>query len=220
MRAYLKEMRVDFTVCAVALVCALGIFIYRQGQQNAVEAKNSLAEVQPAATLKIEVPLRAHAADFIVDEPAAEAETAEPVEIVIEEEAVPAEVAPLDMYVLSAEQRAVVEHTVACEARGESFEGMKLVAQCIRNAAELDGISPSEAVIKYQYADYPVEVSDQVREAVAAVFDRGEVVTEEPILFFYSPANMSDGVSEWHESLRFVISEGGHRFFALPEVEE
>lgn len=220
MRAYLKEMRVDFTVCAVALVCALGIFVYRQGQENAVEAKNSPAETQPAATLKVEIPLRAHAAELIEDEPAAEAETTEPVEIVIEEEAVPAEVAPLGMYYLSAEQRAVVEHTVACEARGESFEGMKLVAQCIRNGAEIDGISPSEAVIKYQYADYPVEVSDQVREAVAAVFDRGEVVTEEPILFFYSPANMSDGVSEWHESLRFVISEGGHRFFALPEVEE
>lgn len=219
MRAYLREMRVDFTVCAVALVCALGLFVYRQAQENAVEAKNSPAEVQPTATLKVEIPLRAHAADFIVDEPAAEAEIAEPVEVIIEVEAVPAEVAPLDMYALSAEQRAIVEHTVACEARGESFEGMKLVAQCIRNAAELDGISPSEAVVKYQYADYPVEVSDQVREAVAAVFDRGEVVTDQSILFFYSPANISDGVSEWHESLRFVISEGGHRFFALPEVD-
>ena len=218
MRAYLKEMRVDFTVCTVLLVFALGVFLYRQGEENALAAKNSLAEAHSSVAVSVEPANRTYEKLATECEPTVEA-SAEPVEVIIEE-AVPAEVAPLNMYYLSAEQRAVVEHTVACEARGESFEGMKLVAQCIRNAAELDGISPLEAVVKYQYADYPVEVSDDVREAVAAVFDRGEFVTDEPILFFYSPANMADGVSEWHESLRFVISEGGHRFFALPEVEK
>lgn len=45
---------------------------------------------------------------------------------------------------------------------------------------------------------------------VAAVFDRGETVVDEPILYFYNPALVT---SDFHESQIFVIEEGGHRFF-------
>ena len=48
-------------------------------------------------------------------------------------------------------------------------------------------------------------------DAVAAVFDRGETVVDEPILYFYNPALVT---SDFHESQIFVIEEGGHRFFA------
>lgn len=97
------------------------------------------------------------------------------------------------------------------EAGGECFEGQMAVAQCILNACEKTGSQPSEVVLAYQYAK-PAKVATQsVKDAVAAVFDTGDTVTTEPILFFYAPRRT---VSQWHESQRFVIEIGGHRFFA------
>ena len=46
------------------------------------------------------------------------------------------------------------------------------------------------------------------------MFDRGETVVDEPILYFYNPALVT---SDFHESQIFVIEEGGHRFFAERE---
>lgn len=95
---------------------------------------------------------------------------------------------PAVRYPLTDAERDVVERVVMAEAGGESFEGQMLVAQCILNAAEKRGVDPSEAV-----------------------FDRGETVVDEPILYFYNPALVT---SDFHESQIFVIEEGGHRFFA------
>ena len=57
----------------------------------------------------------------------------------------------------------------------------------------------------------PDVIEKRVKDAVAAVFDRGETVVDEPILYFYNPALVT---SDFHESQIFVIEEGGHRFFA------
>ena len=97
------------------------------------------------------------------------------------------------------------------EAGGESFEGQMLVAQCILNAAEKHGVDPSEAVVLYSYTKSRPDPTQRVKDAVAAVFDRGETVVDEPILYFYNPALVT---SDFHESQIFVIEEGGHRFFA------
>lgn len=96
------------------------------------------------------------------------------------------------------------------EAGGESFEGQMLVAQCILNAAEKRGVDPSEAVVLYGYTKSRPDPTQRVKDAVAAVFDRGETVVDEPILYFYNPALVT---SDFHESQIFVIEEGGHRFF-------
>lgn len=114
-------------------------------------------------------------------------------------------------YVLSDYERDVVERVVMAEAGGESYEGQMLVAQCILNAAEKTGASPSEAVVVYQYTSARPDPTQSVRDAVAAVFDDGETVTDEPVMYFYNPARVT---SEWHESQIFVIEVGGHRFFA------
>ena len=114
-------------------------------------------------------------------------------------------------YELTAEERDTVERVVMAEAGGESYEGQVLVAQCILNAAEKLGQQPSEAVVTLHYAKGRPEPTQSVRDAVAAVFDRGETITDEPILYFYAPARTT---SEWHESQIFVIEVGGHRFFA------
>ena len=122
---------------------------------------------------------------YIPDTPAPAAETAEPTE--------------------------PVERVVMAEAGGESFEGQMLVAQCILNAAEKHGVDPSEAVVLYSYTKSRPDPTQRVKDAVAAVFDRGETVVDEPILYFYNPALVT---RDFHESQIFVIEEGGHRFFA------
>ena len=53
----------------------------------------------------------------------------------------------------------------------------------------------------------------QIEEIVSRVFDYGEMYVEDEILWFYAPQWMKNGVSEWHESQRFVIQIGGHKFF-------
>lgn len=85
------------------------------------------------------------------------------------------------------------------------------LAQCILNAAEKRGVDPSEAVVLYSYTKSRPDPTQRVKDAVAAVFDRGETVVDEPILYFYNPALVT---SDFHESQIFVIEEGGHRFFA------
>jgi len=118
---------------------------------------------------------------------------------------------PAARYTLTAEERDTVERVVMVEAGGESFEGKMLVAQCILTATEKTGLQPSEVVVKYKYTASRPEPSQSVKDAVAAVFDRGELVVDEPVMYFYNPAIVE---SEWHESQIFVIEVGGHRFFA------
>lgn len=65
----------------------------------------------------------------VVTTPAASTQTPEPTE------------APVRFY-LSASERDTVERVVMAESGGESFEGQMLVAQCILNAAEKEGVQP------------------------------------------------------------------------------
>lgn len=118
---------------------------------------------------------------------------------------------PPARYELTPEERDLVERVVMAESGGEPFLGQMAVAQCILNACEKDGTRPEEVVVDYQYTRGRPEPSQRVRDAVAAVFDEGQTVTEEPILYFYAPAIAS---SEWHETQIFVMEIGGHRFFA------
>lgn len=134
----------------------------------------------------------------VIQTPAASTQTPEPTE-------------PAVRYPLTDAERDVVERVVMAEAGGESFEGQMLVAQCILNAAEKRGVDPSEAVVLYSYTKSRPDPTQRVKDAVAAVFDRGETVVDEPILYFYNPALVT---SDFHESQIFVIEEGGHHFFA------
>jgi len=117
-------------------------------------------------------------------------------------------------YSLTPQERDLVERVVMAEAGGESYKGQMLVAQCILNACILDNMRPAEAMRKYAYAKSRPEPSESVKQAVSAVFDKGEQVTDEPIVYFYAPALVR---SEFHESQIFAIEEGGHRFFKRKE---
>ena len=106
----------------------------------------------------------------------------------------------------------LVARVVHAEAVGEGYDGQALVAQCILNTAEATGMRPDEVVLEpKQYAAPAEEASDEVWEAVEAVFLDGYEVTAEPVRYFYAPARVE---SQWHETaLDFVLEHGGHRFF-------
>lgn len=158
--------------------------------------------VMVASTVATERPAASDAAEeqpaVVVTTPAGSSETSDPAEV------------PVRFY-LSASERDTVERVVMAEAGGESFKGQMLVAQCILNAAEKEGVQPSEAVVIYSYTSSRPDPTQSVKDAVAAVFDRGEVAIDTPVMYFYNPALVT---SNWHESQIFVAEVGGHRFFA------
>lgn len=120
-------------------------------------------------------------------------------------------------YELTDIERDTVERVVMAEAGGECYEGQMLVAQCILNAAEKLDQRPPEVFETLSYAGSRPDPTQSVRDAVAAVFDDGEIYINEPILYFYAPARTT---SEWHESQIFVIELGGHRFFKERSPEQ
>lgn len=183
-RAKRKALRAATLAAAVLLLGGISVAIFTTpGRQQA-------GDQHPAADH--------HRRHIHPGPPAPAAEAVEPAE-------------PAVRYPLTDAERDVVERVVMAEAGGESFEGQMLVAQCILNAAEKRGVDPSEAVVLYSYTKSRPDPTQRVKDAVAAVFDRGETVVDEPILYFYNPALVT---SDFHESQIFVIEEGGHRFFA------
>lgn len=113
-------------------------------------------------------------------------------------------------YAITSAERDVIERVVMAEAGAEPYIGKMAVAQCILDACISEHERPAEIVKSFGYTDKRPEPSEDVKRAVSAVFDDGEVATEAEILYFYAPALVS---SEWHESQTYVCTIGGHRFF-------
>lgn len=118
---------------------------------------------------------------------------------------------PTARYRLTADERELICEVVMAESGIEPFDGKMAVSQCILNACEKTGKRPAEIVEEYGYTDRRVEPNAETREAVAAVFDAGETVTDADILYFYAPELV---YSEWHESQTYICTIGAHRFFA------
>ena len=137
-----------------------------------------------------------------IDKPSEQSDQSDPIETSWHEQTA--------RYELSDAERTVVEQVVMAEAGGEPYDGQVAVAQCILAACEKDGIAPSEAVEEYGYTHNRCEPSESVVEAVSSVFDRGDTVVDEPIIYFYAPDRVE---SSWHESQAYVITIGNHRFF-------
>ena len=124
-------------------------------------------------------------------------------------------------YIITEDDRYMIECIVAGESKGESIEGKMAVAQCLLNAMVKDRLSASDVRKKYQYSGWDDELQNsnsdcwvEVCEAVSRVFDDGEFVSENPILFFYAHKQIC---SRWHESLNHAVTIGGHKFFYLDE---
>lgn len=117
-------------------------------------------------------------------------------------------------YELTAAERDEIERVVMAEAGAEPYIGQMAVAQCILNACEQEDKRPLEIVRSFGYTAARPEPSDEVKKAVAKVFDGGETATDREILYFYAPALCQ---SLWHESQTYVCTIGGHRFFEEAE---
>lgn len=103
----------------------------------------------------------------------------------------------------------LVCRVVAAEARGEDLQGMMAVAQTIRDRSELWGMTPTEVVQSpSQYAEpFQGEISDDIRLAVANVFNGGVRVFDEPITHF------AQGEPYWAENKVNRGSIGRHTFW-------
>lgn len=135
-----------------------------------------------------------------------------PIMIETEETTVEIETAKgVEAFHLNDYERWVAECIVMGESGSESYEGQVLVAQCLLNACLKDSLQPSEVRIEYKYSGWNENPTDSVKAAVKAVFDDGYKITDEHILYFYAPKYAK---GQWHETQRFIIELGGHRFFA------
>lgn len=83
-----------------------------------------------------------------------------------------------DAYILSAEERDLIERVVCAEAEDHSFIGKAAVALCIRNYCELFDMRPEQVFRSVSYAEPRDYATDEVKQAVSAVFDTGFRVTE------------------------------------------
>lgn len=109
-------------------------------------------------------------------------------------------------------------HTIACIIAGEAYNSdMDLktaVAQTIYIAMKIEGCRLNGVISRYDgYRDRSViedSVWQECQEAIAQIFDRGEMAVNEPIEFFYAPQYCD---SAWHETLKYVTTIGGCRFF-------
>lgn len=113
-------------------------------------------------------------------------------------------------YDITDEERWEIASVVTAEAGGEPFAGMVAVAQCILNGCEDELLRPFDLIKEYGYTSKRPEPSEEALKAVQAVFDFGQVVTDEPIKYFYAPAVTE---SAWHETQDYVLTINGHRFF-------
>jgi hypothetical protein len=111
--------------------------------------------------------------------------------------------------VLTGEARDIVERVVAAEARGEDLQGMMAVAQVIKDRSDLWDMHPVDVVLSEgQFAKpYEGEISDEVKLAVANVFDGGVRVFAEPTTHF------AQGDPYWAENKVNRGSIGRHNFY-------
>ena len=138
----------------------------------------------------------------------------EPTEVVIPTDAEPEEVEPY--FLLTDDERELVERVVAAEARGENIECQMAVAQTILDRA----VSREQSITKvctapYQFASpYQGEVSEKTQDAVFLVFDTGAKVFDK-VTHFY--AHKLIDPPYWAESKEFKGEIGGVRFYADKE---
>lgn len=112
--------------------------------------------------------------------------------------------------ILSDAEREMIERVVAAEARGESFEGQAAVAEVIYNRCINRGQSVEEVIWADKQFAYPYggEISQDTKEAVAAVFDY-ELLSLDGAEYFHADYVMPS----WAQDFEEVCHIGGHIFY-------
>ena len=114
--------------------------------------------------------------------------------------------------VLTKESRDILERLVEGEAGAEGYVGAALVAQTLHDTMlEVNCFDTMTIKQWYKYSGrIDREPCDDVKRAVAFIFDNGGMAVQHKLKYFYAPDLVS---SKFHESQEFVIEHGGHRFF-------
>jgi hypothetical protein len=107
--------------------------------------------------------------------------------------------------------RAEIERTLMVECGAEVYLGQIAVAQCTLDAAQKDGIAPVEVLTEYKYTKARKEPTQSVREAVRAVYDRGERAVEQEIYYFANPRYCD---MTFHKTRPLVAVIGNHNFYS------
>ena len=112
--------------------------------------------------------------------------------------------------ILTAAEREMIERVVAAEARGESFEGQAAVAEVIYNRCINRGQSVEEVIWADRQFAYPYggEISQDTKEAVAAVFDY-ELLNLDGAEYFHADYVLPS----WAEDMEEVCRIGNHIFY-------
>lgn len=149
------------------------------------------------------------------DAAAEETQEAEPAYIVYEaEELEPGEyIIQGPVYVISDEERELIEKVVAAEARGESIECMMGVAQVIRDRCITREQSPIKVLTTpNQFAKpYEGKITDRIKDAVSFTFDEGHSTFEYPVTHFYA-SHLIDP-PDWTEGMEYLGEIDGVSFF-------
>lgn len=111
-------------------------------------------------------------------------------------------------------ERTLLEALVMGEAGNQGYIGAALVAQCIKDAMVYEGYkSVAEVRSKLKYTgSISYAPNEDVKKAVAYVFDEGGYAVQHPILFFYYIRNGLN-MNGFHETQMFIIQYKDHRFF-------
>lgn len=207
-----NKLRIAVPLCgllAVLVVAALSITGWAAGEESAgqetvmVETMNVQGIEAPTKNLETLPPVQnVTQGEESPEEDAQQADSQQ------ETETAEKDVCP---YKLTEEERIAVEKAVMCEAGGEGEKGQMMVAQCILDGGQRHDLDMIQTIAKYQIASTSYSnVTQEVKESVSKVFDKGERVTEEKADLWYNPALVQ---SAWHEQQHYVITIGLHRFF-------
>ena len=149
------------------------------------------------------------------DAAAEETPDAEPACIIYEpEELEPGEyIIQGPVYIITDDERELIEKVVAAEARGESIECMMAVAQVIRDRCITREQSPIKVMTTpNQFAKpYEGKITDRIKDAVSFTFDEGHSTFEYPVTHFYA-SHLIDP-PDWTEGMEYLGEIDGVSFF-------
>lgn len=115
---------------------------------------------------------------------------------------------------LTDEDRDTIEKLCMGELGSGGFTGAALIAQAVKNAMFFDGYGSVRDVINaYNYTGKLTTPTKRVRDAVVYIFDMDKNAVQHRILYMYQPDLMPEGFSNDHESMRYICTYQGVRFF-------
>ena len=118
-------------------------------------------------------------------------------------------------YPLTVSDRTVIEQVVMAEAGSEPGAGIIALANCLYNAMQRCDGDLAAALIEYGYTDNRKTPTAEVSDCVSAVFDRGELLLDDDVLYFCR-SDCESARTGWHSTLELVCTIGNHNFYRAP----